>query len=83
MHASFQLSDGLALGLHGVANSFEGKFDNILDVFPLVLALEEVVDQRWRIWISIYLHRIWVQIFKALRGLGGSCHGRGATASAV
>ena len=49
---SLKISDGAALRLDSIADSFESKLDNVLDIFPLVFTLEKIVHKTGGIWVG-------------------------------
>lgn len=51
----FQLPDGSTLRLDSVADCLKGEFDDILNVLPLILAHEKVLNNRRDVWIVCLL----------------------------
>ena len=54
------------MGLDCVTYRLECQLDDILDVFPLILTLKEIMNNGRGVRISMYLHRGWIQTVKAI-----------------
>lgn len=59
---SLKVSDSIALTLYGIANCFESQFDDILDVFPLIFALQKIIYEAWSIWVGGTCRHLWCHI---------------------
>jgi hypothetical protein len=79
---SLKISDGETLRLHGVTNGFESDLDYILDVLPLVLALEQLICETGYIGVCLDLQGGGVKVVHHVGHLVvGSCVAGGDTAS--
>jgi len=63
MHLPFEVTNRMPLRLDGVAHGLESELYDILDVLPLVFALQELKHKRRRIRIA--LTQIWILVFAA------------------
>jgi len=59
---SLEVSDCIALTLHSIANSFESQFYDILDVFPLIFALQKIINEARSIWVCSTCRHLWCHV---------------------